>query len=150
MPGPPCSAHLLTLLLPPPPLPPHHTRQTAVATVGDARDDWKIVRALSEVLGARLPYDTLDGVRRRLADVAPHLGRRDALEPPLWLNGEYWKAAAERAKKGAANGEALATSIAQFYQTDAISRASKVMAKCVKARQNPTPGLPGLRAPTGN
>ena len=49
------------------------------------------MRALSEVLGAGLPYNSLDDVRRRLADVAPHFGRRDALEAPLWLNGEYFK-----------------------------------------------------------
>lgn len=34
------------------------TTRAAVPTVGDAREDWKIVRALSEVLGAQLPYDT--------------------------------------------------------------------------------------------
>lgn len=98
--------------------------QPAVASVGDARDDWKIVRALSEVLGAPLPYNTLDDVRRRLADVAPHLARRDAVEAPLWLAGEQWKAAGD--KKGAAEGAPLASGIANFYQTDAISRASKV------------------------
>jgi hypothetical protein len=69
-------------------------RQTATPSLGDARDDWKIVRALSEVLGAGLPYNSLDDVRRRLADVAPHFGRRDALEAPLWLNGEYFKVGA--------------------------------------------------------
>ncbi|KAL4444867.1 hypothetical protein ABPG77_003917 [Micractinium sp. CCAP 211/92] len=111
----------------------------AVASVGDARDDWKIVRALSEVLGAPLPYNTLDDVRRRLADVAPHLARRDAVEAPIWLAGEQWKAAGD--KKGAAEGGPLASGIANFYQTDAISRASKVMAKCVRARQSPIPGL---------
>jgi NADH dehydrogenase (ubiquinone) Fe-S protein 1 len=68
--------------------------QTATASLGDARDDWKVVRALSEVLGAPLPYNSLEEVRRRLADVAPHLGRRDAVEPPLWLNGEYFKVGA--------------------------------------------------------
>jgi len=33
--------------------------QKAVPTVGDAREDWKIIRALSEVLGKKLPYSTL-------------------------------------------------------------------------------------------
>lgn len=42
------------------------------------------------------------------------------------------QAFAERAKAAKAGAEPLATSIAQFYQTDAISRASKVMAKCIK------------------
>lgn len=65
--------------------------QAAAPLVGDAREDWKIVRALSEVVGKTLPYDSLDGVRARLADVAPHLGHVDTVEPPLWLNGEYFK-----------------------------------------------------------
>lgn len=61
---------------------------------GDARDDWKIVRALSEVMGAPLPYTTLDGVRERLADVAPHMAELQTVQPPLWLNGEYFKVGA--------------------------------------------------------
>jgi NADH dehydrogenase (ubiquinone) Fe-S protein 1 len=64
----------------------------ATDPVGEAREDWQIVRALSEVahaprtrrtvgltsgpqyVGAKLPYDTLDQVRARLESVAPHLG----------------------------------------------------------------------------
>ena len=65
--------------------------QRAVPVPGDARDDWKIVRAVSEVLGKPLPYTSLEGVRSRLADVAPHLGQLDTVQPPLWLNGEYFK-----------------------------------------------------------
>ena len=59
--------------------------------MGDAREDWAILRALSEVLGKPLPYDTLDGVRARLADVAPHFSHVDAVQAPIWLNGEYFK-----------------------------------------------------------
>lgn len=40
----------------------------------------QIVRALSEVLGAKLPYDTLDGVRARLAQVAPHFAHVSAVQ----------------------------------------------------------------------
>lgn len=67
---------------------------------GDARDDWKVVRALSEVLGASLPYSTLDGVRARLADVAPHMAEVHTVQPPLWLNGEYFKVSAARLRAG--------------------------------------------------
>ena len=45
--------------------------------------------------------------------------------------------------KAAAVPGSLASGIANFYQTDAISRASKVMAKCVRAREHPVPGLHG-------
>lgn len=34
--------------------------QRAVPVPGDARDDWKIVRAVSEILGKALPYDSLE------------------------------------------------------------------------------------------
>lgn len=63
----------------------------AVPRCGDARADWQIIRALSEVVGAPLPYDTEEDVRARLVELAPHLKRVDATETPLWLNGEYFK-----------------------------------------------------------
>lgn len=52
-------------------------QQTLVAVTppGRAREDWKIIRALSEVLGVKLPYDNLNEIRDRLEDVAPHLTR---------------------------------------------------------------------------
>ena len=61
---------------------------------GDGRDDWKILRALSEVAGSPLPYVDIDAVRERLAAVAPHMGEVRAVEAPLWLNGEYFKVSA--------------------------------------------------------
>lgn len=59
--------------------------------VGDAREDWAIVRALSEILGKPLPYNTIDEVRGRLTDVAPHFAELDSVQSPIWLNGEYFK-----------------------------------------------------------
>ncbi|GAB4823947.1 hypothetical protein N2152v2_010993 [Parachlorella kessleri] len=113
------------------------TTKTAVPTLGDARDDWKILRALSEVLGVSLPVESHADVKRRLADVAPHLGRLDAVEQPLWLSPEYYKAVG--GSKAAASKEPLRSSITQFYMTDVISRASKIMAKCVRTRQETQP-----------
>lgn len=59
--------------------------------VGDARDDWAILRALSEVLGKPLSYNSPDDVRSRLADVSPHFAQVDTVQAPIWLNGEYFK-----------------------------------------------------------
>jgi NADH dehydrogenase (ubiquinone) Fe-S protein 1 len=36
---------------------------------------------LSEVLGNPLPYDNLDELRTRMAEIAPHLIRYDVIEP---------------------------------------------------------------------
>jgi NADH dehydrogenase (ubiquinone) Fe-S protein 1 len=112
-------------------------QQTRPATplVGDARDDWKILRALSEVLGKPLPYDTPEQVQARLVEVAPHFAHANSAEAAMWLNGEYIKAIAELAKKQAAGSGVLGTTIKNFYMTDAISRASQTMARCVVAKQ---------------
>lgn len=54
-----------------------------VTAPGMAREDWKIIRALSEVVGHSLPYDTLDDLRYHLEQIAPHLtnyGRREGTQ----------------------------------------------------------------------
>jgi len=116
------------------------TTKNASAPVAQARDDWKIIRALSEVCGHTIPVDSLDEMRARVEAVAPHLGTRGHIETPfdtLINNGELGKIVTEKAKKSRADNKTpLKTSIEQFYQTDAISRASKTMARCVKSKQN--------------
>jgi NADH dehydrogenase (ubiquinone) Fe-S protein 1 len=108
--------------------------RAAVPLIGDAREDWKILRAVSEVLGKPLPYDTGDQLQKRLAEVAPHFARLTTVEAPVWLNGQYVKALAAQAAAAPADG-VLKSPIDNFFMTDAISRASQTMAKCVQARQ---------------
>eukprot|EP00898_Chlorokybus_atmophyticus_P005067 jgi/Chlat1/5561/Chrsp369S05353 len=105
--------------------------KAAVSIVGDSRDDWKIIRALSEIAGVKLPYDTVAGIRARLAEIAPHLARVDAVEQPLWLNGD----ALAHHPKGEFSDAPFDRAFSNFYMTDAISRASRTMAKCVAARE---------------
>lgn len=68
----------------------------AVTPPGQARDDWKIIRALSEVVGAKLPYDNLDQIRYRLEEVAPHLTRYGLVE-----NANFFSQAGELAEVSA-------------------------------------------------
>jgi len=42
---------------------------------GDAKEDWAILRALSDVARKQLPYDDLDAVRRAVIADAPHFAR---------------------------------------------------------------------------
>lgn len=105
----------------------------AVSPPGMAREDWKIIRALSELAGVTLPYDNLNAVRNRLHEVSPNLVRYDDVE-----EANYFKQAAELSQL--ANQQFLAEplvapqlSIKDFYMTDPITRASQTMAKCVKA-----------------
>ena len=55
--------------------------RTAVSPPGAAREDWKIVRVLSELADLKLPYDSLKEVRERIGDVAPQLIKFDTCEP---------------------------------------------------------------------
>ncbi|CAJ0940698.1 unnamed protein product [Ranitomeya imitator] len=105
----------------------------AVSPPGMAREDWKIIRALSELAGVTLPYDNLDAVRNRLHEVSPNLVRYDDVE-----EANYFKQAVELSQLAAQQllADPLVApqlSIKDFYMTDPITRASQTMAKCVKA-----------------
>jgi NADH dehydrogenase (ubiquinone) Fe-S protein 1 len=107
--------------------------RTVVTPPGQARADWKIIRALSELCGQTLPYDTLDQVRQRLSEVAPNLVRYDEVE-----EANYFAQANELAQgvKAQLSSDPLSPPqqhISQFYMTDPITRASQTMAKCVQA-----------------
>ncbi|XP_068659883.1 NADH dehydrogenase [ubiquinone] iron-sulfur protein 1, mitochondrial-like [Aristolochia californica] len=96
----------------------------AVPTVGDARDDWKIIRALSEVAGVYLPYDNLGAIRARVGVVAPNLLQIDEKEAPTV------SAALKPEFTGKISKSVFGTSVENFYMTDSITRASKIMAQC--------------------
>ena len=102
------------------------TQQTlpAVPTVGDARDDWKIIRALSEVAGIKLPYDTLGAIRSRIKIVAPNLCKMDEREAATFPTSlkPVWS---EKMSMGG-----FGSAVENFYRTDSITRASKIMAQC--------------------
>ncbi|EMG49210.1 nuo78 NADH-ubiquinone oxidoreductase 78 kDa subunit [Candida maltosa Xu316] len=110
------------------------TQVTRAATnpPGVAREDWKIIRALSEYLNAKLPYDDIVSVRMRLGEIAPHLVRHDVIEP---VSQEIAKIGftdlVNKNKSAKIFGEPLKNPIDNFYFTDVISRSSPTMAKCV-------------------
>mgnify|MGYP000240955736 CR=1 FL=1 len=115
--------------------------KVCVSPPGQGRADWEILRALSEVLGQTLPYDNLQEVRYRVAELAPHLIKYDYLEPYNVIN---W---ITKPAKKEVNGTVLSDFIDNFYMTDAISRASPVMAKCTSVfgperNQNFVPEVP--------
>ncbi|KDN52979.1 putative NADH dehydrogenase 78K chain precursor [Tilletiaria anomala UBC 951] len=108
--------------------------RAAVPPPGAAREDWKIIRALSEVLGHVLPYNDLLDLRDRMFDISPTLVRYDIAEQTSAANalaGIDSLVQGGDAKK--VSGAPLFRPITNFYQTDPISRASPTMAKCVKA-----------------
>lgn len=95
--------------------------RAATSMPGAARDDWKILRAASEYLGAPLPYDDIEALRDRMEEISPTLRRYDIVEgtglPQLS------KVQLVDQNKGAkAEGKSLRTAIENFFFTDAISR----------------------------
>jgi len=104
---------------------------------GMARVDWKIIRAISEVLGETLPYDNIQQIRGRLSEVAPTLTRYGLVEEANYFAQAAQLAAADAKKAKALNVKApldvTAKLLEDFYMTDSISRASPTMAKCVTA-----------------
>ncbi|MEX2628571.1 MAG: NADH-quinone oxidoreductase subunit NuoG [Tistlia sp.] len=102
----------------------------AVFPPGEAREDWTILRALSERVGTRLPYDNLGDLRRRLIEVAPSFAVLDRVEPAPW---EALTATRSERAESALTAAPFTLPIANFYMTDPISRASSTMAKCTEA-----------------
>ncbi|RWS01293.1 NADH-ubiquinone oxidoreductase subunit G-like protein [Dinothrombium tinctorium] len=101
----------------------------AITPPNMAREDWKIVRACSELANYPLPYDTLLEVRERMQQLAPHLTRhsnrkleKPSLRPPpiSSVSAQSPVSLLPRMK-----------SLVDYWQTDAISRCSPTMSKCV-------------------
>ncbi|MGO8833521.1 MAG: NADH-quinone oxidoreductase subunit NuoG [Roseiarcus sp.] len=100
---------------------------------GDAREDWAILRALSDALGARLPFDSRAQLRAALYAAHPRLARLDVIEP-----SDAGDLSALAAVGGAPDKTPFAAAIADFYLTKPIARASRTMAECsalARARQ---------------
>ena len=93
---------------------------------GDAREDWTIIRALSERLGEALPYDNLGELRQALIATNPLFARVNQVEPADWA-GFFGGG------DGGVADRAFDLPIVGYYMTDPISRASETMAQCMAA-----------------
>jgi NADH-quinone oxidoreductase subunit G len=105
------------------------TRQ-AVFPPGEAREDWKIVRALSGIGNQPLPYDQLVQIRRKLAEINPFFARIDA---------PYAAPAAKFGGEGSVSSDSFVSPITNYYQSCAITRSSPTMAQCVEEILTTTP-----------
>jgi NADH-quinone oxidoreductase subunit G len=92
---------------------------------GDAREDWAILRALSDVLGSRLSYDSLAQLRTAMFKAHPHLQRVDHIE-----GGNAADIEKLAGLGGSADKAPFVSAVDDFYLTNAIARASAVMAEC--------------------
>ncbi len=93
----------------------------AVEAPGQAKEDWRILRALSEQFGTVLPYDDAGQLHKRILTEWPHLAEVDVVLPAPW---------AEFGSKGKPLKGDLKSPVEDFYQTNVICRSSETMAQC--------------------
>ena len=86
---------------------------------GEAREDWTIFRAVSDLLGSPLPFDRYDQLRAKMIEEYPQLGV-DGLIQFDWAPPKL-PAKAEGA---------IVHAIRDFYLTNAITRSSPTMHRC--------------------
>ena len=92
---------------------------------GDAREDWAILRALSDVLGRKLPYNSLAALRQALYQAHPHVMRIGQIAA-----GDAADLQKLAARGGTFDKAPFRSSIRDFYFTNPIARSSAVMAEC--------------------
>ncbi|WP_407966092.1 NADH-quinone oxidoreductase subunit NuoG [Bartonella sp. C271] len=92
---------------------------------GEAKEDWAILRALSDVLNKKLPFDSLSQLRQNLFNDFPHLCAIDNIAPSC-IND--LKALSSQII--VLNPQKFTSMIKDFYLTNPIARASAVMAEC--------------------
>jgi NADH-quinone oxidoreductase subunit G len=98
---------------------------------GHAKEDWTILRALSEVMGRPLPYDSLGALRQKMIADHSAFGQVDyapgASDAPTF-------AVSKLGNEGKISSDPFKSPITDFYLTNPISRASKTMAECSRLR----------------
>ncbi|UWP94298.1 NADH-quinone oxidoreductase subunit NuoG [Aliiroseovarius crassostreae] len=103
--------------------------QRAAFPVGEAKENWAILRALSAELGQTLPWDSLAGLRQAMVDAVPHLAAIDQVVENSW----------QPLTTGSLGKASFRYVIGDFYLTNPIARASEVMAELsaqARARQS--------------
>jgi len=130
--------------------------RAATSLPGAARTDWKIIRAVSEFLGAPLPYDDVAALRDRMVEISPALASYDVVEP-VALKQLSKVQLVDQNKGSKSSGGAFKKVVDNFYFTDVISRrcviiptllciddiltkdSSPTMARCSAAKEQNNP-----------
>jgi NADH-quinone oxidoreductase subunit G len=93
--------------------------ERAIFPPGEAREDWAILRAVSELAGKKLPFDSFDQLRQQMIAEFPQLGRDGLIDLP-WAPP----------KLAAKVDGPVRYAIGDFFLTNAICRASPTMQRC--------------------
>ncbi len=102
---------------------------------GEAKEDWAILRALSDVLGKKLPYDDLEALRAVIVAQAPQFGALGEAPVHEGANPAIWNAVGKAGDLEISLP--LGSTIRDYYLTNPIARASETMAQCSRLFVNP-------------
>jgi NADH dehydrogenase/NADH:ubiquinone oxidoreductase 75 kD subunit (chain G) len=95
---------------------------------GNAKEDWKILRALSDALNKPLKFNTIEQLRYKMFEFNPALKRVDQL-PSIDVN-----------TLGTENVEVIDSKVnylpIDYYHSNEIAKSSKTMLECKIARQS--------------
>ena len=101
----------------------------AVNPPGDAREDWAILRALSEYFCTKpLPYNSQAELRKRIKKEWAVFKNINEVQPAKW---------AVFTSKGKVSNEPFIQPVRSFYLNNAICRSSETMKQCVEAFGQP-------------
>lgn len=101
---------------------------------GDAKEDWAIFRALSAHLGVTLGFDSLSDLRSELYSKFPHFAHLDEVAEAGSIDVNAITKSLAASKTGKVLGQPLQSPITDYFMTNPIARASKVMAECSSLR----------------
>ena len=96
----------------------------ATFPLGEAKEDWAIIRAFSAVINKTLPFDSFASCQQAMIDAVPHLGQLDEITAAKWV---------KFGTSAKLSDEPVCYALDQFYMTCAISRASETMAECLRS-----------------
>jgi NADH-quinone oxidoreductase subunit G len=103
---------------------------------GEAREDWRIIRAAGAALDVALGFDTLDALRARMVAANPAFGLVDGR-----IAGGCVNDAGPQAGSVALSDAPFALAVSDYWQADSISRASETMAECSRIYSDAAPKM---------
>ncbi|UWI83423.1 NADH-quinone oxidoreductase subunit NuoG [Wolbachia endosymbiont of Howardula sp.] len=92
---------------------------------GDAQEDWRIIKTLSQYLNILLPYDSLLDIRKKLNNIGLQFQQSNQIVKNPWNSISH--------QNITLSSEPFILQKYNFYMTDSISRASKIMSDCTGA-----------------
>lgn len=97
----------------------------AVSPKGDAKEEWALFRAVSAMIGKKLPFDNISQLRGKLKEEYPSFAVNDG---EISQNSKFDLRFV--GEGGNPTSEIFTPQIDDYYLTNAIARASLIMAKC--------------------